>query len=277
VIDQHSLAANYELLDFGDGRILERFAGYCVDRPAPVAANHKPAMPSAWQQAAARFERRNDGGGTWQIRQPPPDPWRLAHGRLLLELGLTPAGQVGVFAEQIPQWRWLEKALSGTTSERRVLNLFGYTGAGTLQTAALGATVTHVDASSAAVAWARRNAAWSMLQDAPIRWLVEDGPTVVRRELTRVRRYHGVILDPPSYGHGPDGQPWKIDRDLHALLADCMRLLTGPRPFVVLTCHTIGYDRDTLVRLLGEHVCDQVEAGDLGVTTSGAYARWIGR
>jgi 23S rRNA (cytosine1962-C5)-methyltransferase len=222
-----------------------------------------------------------------------PDPWVVRvplaadRGRsaITLEVRPAPSGQTGVFLEQVPQWQWLYRS---TPRGCRVLSLFAHSGAATLTLAAAGAEVVHVDASKQATALARRNAAASTLNAAPIRWLCEDARGFVARELRRGGRYDGVVLDPPSWGHGPKGQAFAIDRDLEPLLADLARLLgpdrgSGPRGPLLITCHSPRWHhrrlRDTLAGAFHLSAC---ESGRLSCTDAtgrdlplGDYARHI--
>ncbi len=266
---------SYALIDVGAGGRLERFGDRIVDRPAPAALDDR-SDPAAWRDADLRFDREHGwtgpaaAAGSWTTALDGP-------GRdLTLELRPTDAGQVGFFPEHLAMLPWLAGRDAAT-----VLNLFAYTGLATLALARDGAAVTHVDASRPAVAWARRNAALSGLADRPVRWIVDDAPGFVRREQRRGRRYGGLVLDPPSYGHGPDGRPWTMDA-LPELLAACRGLLE-PGAFVLLTAHTPGYDAERLSRLLGDGIGRpprEIEAGDLALRTAdgrvlalGAFAR----
>ncbi len=258
---------DYELLDFGGGRRLERFGPHVISRPSPAASAPQVARPDLWQSATAEFivresptpkERTDNGGGqrgAWCPDRALPERWTIDCGPLRLELKPTDFGHLGVFPEQLVNWRWLAEQLhagaDGALEPRRVLNLFAYTGASTLAAAAAGAHVTHVDSSRSAVAWARRNAELSGLAEAPVRWIVEDAARFVRRELNRSRRYDGVVLDPPSYGHGPAGQAWKIEEHLSELLTLCGKLLND-RPFVLLSCHTPSVTADVAATLIAE-------------------------
>jgi 23S rRNA (cytosine1962-C5)-methyltransferase len=240
----------YELLDFGDGRRLERFGEIVVDRPCPAADACARSMPDVWNRADIRYERSADGSGNWKQRRQGPDHWTVRHQAIRFELRPTPLGQLGIFPEQAGNWDWIEARVRRAGRALRVLNLFAYTGGATLAAAAAGAEVVHVDASKPVVAWARRNAAQSNLAAAPIRWIVEDAQRFVERETRRGRRYEAIILDPPSYGHGPSGTPWKIERDLDSLLARCAAVLAEPAAFVLLTCHTPALGPSRLKRVL---------------------------
>ena len=266
-------SAQYELLDFGRGRKLERFGGIIVNRPSPAAESAACSQPQLWQTADASYQRAGGERGVWQYRSDSPERWSIRLGQLMLELRLTEAGQVGLFPEQSDNWRWIAEQVRGSTepTARRILNLFAYTGASTLAAAAAGAQVVHVDAARTSVAWARRNAELSGLADLPIRWIVEDVRKFVQRELKRGNRYDAVILDPPTYGHGPRGEAWKFDEHLPALLAACGELLAEQGQFLLLTCHAPGVEpRDLEVLLRDAGALPRsahFDAGDLTIAT----------
>jgi 23S rRNA (cytosine1962-C5)-methyltransferase len=259
------------LVDFGTApggaaRRLECLGGVLVDRPLLIPDTPARRLPAVWTQATAAF--REDGG--WDFSVPPPDPWLVhvplaasgAEAAIALEVRPAPSGQIGVFLEQVPQWQWLFRA---TPRGSRVLSLFAHSGAATLAAAAASAEVVHVDASKQATALARRNAAASGLAAAPIRWLCEDARGFVAREVRRGAAYDAVVLDPPSWGHGPKGQAFSIDRDLVPLLAEVARLLDPARAagrpgLVLLTCHSPRWHqrrlRDTLAEAVSLPRCD---------------------
>ena len=303
--------ASYALLDVGDLRRLERFGARVLDRPAQSEGGFPPRDPDAWATADARFEPAADGTGRWIVAVPGADaPWTVVVAGLTFELRLAPSGQVGCFPEQVPNWRWIADRLGAPAEvgrpvaaaggeadrsgiavddSREVLNLFAYTGGSTLAAARSGARVVHVDAGRAAVAWARRNAGLSDLAAAPIRWIVDDALAFTRREARRERRYAGIVLDPPSFGHGPGGRPWQLETGLAELLEACAAILARQRAFVVLTAHTPGFGPDRLAEMLetallaeGHTPRDGVlEAGELGLVAAtgrtldlGAVVRW---
>ena len=273
----------YELIDVGGGARLERFGERLVDRTHPGAYGDR-ADPGAWADATL-FHVPGEG---WHGVDA-ADPWTIRLHGLTVELRATDTGQVGVFPEQAPSWDWLERAVRARTDGEHtpaVLNLFAYTGLSTLVAAAAGATVAHVDASRPAVTWARRNAELSGFADRPIRWLVDDAASFVARELRRGRTYDGVVLDPPSYGHGRGGRAWRLEDDLEVLLAQCARLVRDRGGFVLLTAHTPGFGPAELSAALARSLrvpVAGIEAGNLDLTARsgrrlelGAYARWPG-
>ena len=236
---------DYALLDAGDGRRLERFGVVVLDRPAPAAEGAPRRLPDAWGAAAARYERGVGGrAGRWVPEGAVPERWTVVIRGLPMELRPTPAGQVGLFPEHaaVAAWAADEAEAIATAGGRpaAVLNLFAYTGLASLALARAGARVVHVDASRPAVAWARHNAALAGLADRPIRWLVEDAARFVARETRRGQRYDGVVLDPPTYGHGPGGGAWRLAEDLEPLLAAIRPLLARGPWFVACTAHATG-------------------------------------
>ena len=249
-------STEYQLLDFGDARRLERFGGLTLDRPCPAAEGVHRADPDAWQNVDGQFERsdgdRSDGDrGRWFSLGHLPEQWTVSHGLITFELQCTPAGHLGLFPEQAANWDWIAE-LVGRRGPCNVLNLFAYTGGSTLAAAAAGARVVHVDAAQNTLRWARRNAELSGMGEKPVRWIAEDAMKFVRRELKRGNRYEAVILDPPSYGHGPRGEVWQASKHLTGLLAMCGELTAGRRQFILLTCHTPGFDPAKLKRIATE-------------------------
>ncbi len=251
----------YQLVDFGQGRKLERFAGHLIERPSPASDQARPQHPAAWKGVVASFLATTSGGGRWRLSGELPEPWIIRHRAVQLELRPTDFGHLGVFPEQAENWQWIDRQVRRRRDPLRVLNLFGYTGGSTLAAAAAGASVVHVDASAPAVRWARGNAELSGLDDHPIRWIVEDARKFVRREVKRGNQYEAIVLDPPSYGHGPQGQAWQIQRDLLPLLQDCRQLLSPQPAFVLLTCHSPQHEPPLLEALLSDTLFGSCAAG----------------
>ncbi len=252
------------ILDFGcdsegTGRRLEHLAGVVVDRPLPATQADR-RQEDLWKTATVVFHESSRGQGHWDIRGRLPDPWQveisLTGGPLYLAVRPAPSGQVGVFLEQQSQWQWLTQV---TPPGSRVLSLFAHSGAASLALAQAGAEVVHVDSSRQAIDLARTNATASGLDAAPIRWICEDAQRFVARELRRGNRYDGIVLDPPSWGHGPKGEAFAIDRDLPSLLADCGQVLhdesSGP---VLLSAHSPGWPPHRLQAILHQSVASRM-------------------
>jgi 23S rRNA (cytosine1962-C5)-methyltransferase len=280
----------YDLLDSGNGRKLERFGAYVLARPCAQAV-WRPRRPvSDWEAAHASFDR--DEGNRWRRRERLPDQWNIALDGLRFRLGGTDFGHLGIFPEQRESWRWIDATVRHARAAApekpvRVLNLFAHSGGSTLAAARAGAEVCHLDASAGMVEWARANAALNQLEEAPIRWIVEDARKFLGREIRRGRRYEGIILDPPSFGRGAKGEVYKIERDLPRTLDLCRQLLADPPRFLLLSTHTPGMTPVALENLLAERLDDArgaIERGEMvlagadGVrpVPSGCMARWTG-
>jgi 23S rRNA (cytosine1962-C5)-methyltransferase len=236
---------DYRLLDSGHGRKLERFSSIIVDRPEPQALWRPRLTPERWSEAHAVFSAESDEeAGKWRRDKPVPASWPIALEGITMLGRLGSFRHLGLFPEQLPHWLWMRTAIEQARhrlgGERpRVLTLFAYTGAASLLAVRAGAEVVHVDASKKAIAWARENQAASGLTDAPIRWIVEDARKFVAREVRRGRTYHIVLVDPPKFGRGPEGEIWELFEHLAPLLGDCARLLDRKSAALVLTAYAI--------------------------------------
>jgi len=277
--------SNYELIDFGEGRKLERFGEVVFDRPAPAAEHARKGDAEQWQTADVVFEKTSETEGVWNSKTELPESWTLDFGKFRMLLQPTPFGHLGLFPEQVPNWDWIGRQVAKSKSTTRVLNLFAYTGGATLAAASAGAEVVHIDSAKNVVAWAKRNAELSGLQNAPVRWITEDATRFVEREIKRGNRYQGLILDPPSYGHGPSGQVWKIQKHLLPLLKNCRQILTDDFRFIVLTCHSPGFGPAELQASLADAIFGDCRSGaiasELFLSTragrklpAGTVARW---
>jgi 23S rRNA (cytosine1962-C5)-methyltransferase len=249
---QHAQSTNYQLLDFGSGRKLEQFGPVVLDRLCPAAEGVALRSSGLWRDSNLKLPEQ--ANSMPRMREPwlvsfPLDAESAAGSSLRFQLKVTPFGHVGVFPEQLQHWRWLSQLGSKWQSaaeaqgeqarKLKALNLFAYTGGSTMALAFGGAEVVHVDASAPAVAWARSNAQLNELEQHPIRWIVEDARKFVQREIRRGSSYDIVVLDPPSYGHGPTGKPWDLATEWTELLAGCMELLKHSlRPRLLWTGHS---------------------------------------
>ena len=245
---------DYELIDSGDGRKLERFGKYLLARPCSQAMWRPALSATEWGRADATFDRED--GNNWHGRSNLPKEWQIATAGIRFKLGGTDFGHLGIFPEQRAQWRWIrEKVKASGEGEGRkisVLNLFAYSGGSTMAAALGGAEVCHLDASKGMVEWARNNARLNGLADRPIRWIVDDAHKFMRREVRRGRRYDGIILDPPSFGRGAGGEMYKIERDLKDTLGLVKELLTDRPAFVLFSSHTPGLSVQVAENILGQ-------------------------
>ena len=239
---------DYELIDSGDFEKLERFGRWVTRRPEPQAIWHKSLSEEEWRRLATASFRREAGSeerGKWALSPRQPEQWRISQrvgeGRITLRLGLTSFKHVGVFPEQAENWNFIFESVKGLQKggiqRPKVLNMFAYTGGASLAAAAAGAEVTHVDSVKQCISWARENMEQSGLEG--IRWVVEDALKFARREVKRGHRYEGIILDPPAYGRGPEGEKWVLEQNISEMLALCGELL-APNGFLVLNLYSMG-------------------------------------
>ena len=276
----------YELLDSGAGRKLERFGRVTLARPCAQAVWRPSLPPEAWARADASFDRED--GNRWTDRARLPDHWTIAVDGTRFHLATTDFGHLGIFPEQRAQWAWLRKTVASAAAARgaeppSVLNLFAYSGGSSLACARAGARVTHLDASRGMVDWASENAKLNGLDT--IRWIVDDAHKFLRREARRGRRYDGVILDPPSFGRGGNGETYVIERDLMDTLDLCRSVLSERPLFVLLSAHTPGCGPQVLENALRQALAglggsfatgEMLLEGAPGVLPlpSGTWARW---
>ncbi|HKV60834.1 MAG TPA: class I SAM-dependent methyltransferase [Candidatus Acidoferrum sp.] len=230
--------SDYQLLDSGNAKKLERFGEFTLIRPEPQAKWAPVLSPAHWEAANGEFTKTGTGRqGEWKLGKSLPKRWVLERNNLKFWLQPSPSGHVGVFPDQACHWDWLAELMKHACAPVKVLSLFGHTGLATLAVSATCAEVTHVDSSRKAVAWARENQALSRLSERPIRWIVEDALTFVRREGRRGNRYDAMIIDPPRFGRGPDGQIWKLDKALPELLSACASILSKSPAFLLLNVY----------------------------------------
>jgi len=276
--------SDYGLIDSGDGRKLERYGRFRFVRPEPQAL-WSPAG-SDWKATGEFLPGADeDGGGRWRFGEPTPsEGWTLKWDDIAFTAQTTPFRHLGFFPDMMPVWSWMRDRIADVDSPE-CLNLFGYTGVGTLALASKGARMVHVDASKKSVEAARANAALSGLSDAPIRWMTDDASKFVAREVRRARRYDGILLDPPKYGRGPEGEIWRLEEDLPGLIAGCRRLLDENSRYLFLTVYAVRMSALAIGEMLAQAFADlpgTVEAGELGVRDearglvlpTAIWARW---
>lgn len=234
---------DYELLDMANGEKLEKWGDYILIRPDPQIIWKEKTNPKLWEKAYARYIRSNSGGGHWQVLKKLPDAWKICYGNL--KFNVKPMGfkHTGLFPEQSTNWDYIIEKISNETKKNKevnVLNLFAYTGGATVASAYAGAKVCHVDSSQGMTTWAKENCAMSGLKDKPIRFIVDDVIKFVRREIRRGNKYDVIIMDPPSYGRGKNGEVWSIEKDLYDLLILCSQVLSKKPLFVIINTYTGG-------------------------------------
>jgi len=288
---------DYEVLDTSSGEKLERWGQYILVRPDPQVIWNTPKNTKEWKKPNGHYHRSSKGGGEWEFFHLPKE-WNISYSQKqerTLTFHLKPFSfkHTGLFPEQAVNWDWfssiiLEALKKNPARSIKVLNLFAYTGGATLSAAAVGAHVTHVDASKGMVGWAKENAAASGLSDAPIRWLVDDCVKFVEREIRRGNTYDAIIMDPPSYGRGPKGEIWKIEESIFPFLELTTKILSAQPLFFLLNSYTTGLQPAVLSYMMNTAIVPKfggrVEASEIGLPVSstrlvlpcGASGRWIG-
>ena len=272
--------ADWGLIDSGNGEKYERYGRYRVARPEPQAM-WSPSL-SEWDPDATFVPGSDeDGGGRWVQHRPVDPQWPLGRDGVRFHASLTPFRHLGFFPDMAPQWDWMR----ARAEDADVLNLFGYTGVGSLLLSEAGARLVHVDASKKSVEQGKENAALSGMGDRPIRWIVDDAAKFTAREVRRERRYDGILLDPPKFGRGPTGEVWRLEENLAPLLADCRRLLDANSRFLVLTVYAVRMSAlaigELVQQTLGE-LGGNVECGEMAVREesrglllpTAIFARW---
>jgi 23S rRNA (cytosine1962-C5)-methyltransferase len=272
---------DYGLIDCGDGRKYERYGGFLVVRPEPQAM-WAPAQ-TKWDPHATFLPGADeDGGGRWVEHRPVPRQWELSRGAVRFNAALTPFRHLAFFPDMAPQWDWMRERAD---ADSEMLNLFGYTGVGSLMLSEAGARLVHVDASKKSVEAGRANARLSGLADRPIRWMVDDAAKFTAREVRRGRRYDGILLDPPKFGRGPEGEVWRLEHHLAPLVAECRKLLDRNSRFLVLTVYAVRMSALAIGELLSQALADlggKVEVGEMAVREearglllpTAIFARW---
>ena len=271
---------DWGLIDCGNGQKLERYGAVTVARPEPQAM-WAPALEDWSPDATFVPGSDEEGGGRWVQHRDVPMQWGLGRGRVRFNASLTPFRHLGFFPDMAPQWDWMRER----SGDADVLNLFGYTGVGTLQLIDAGARLVHVDASKKSVEGGKENAVLSGLSDRPIRWMVDDASKFTAREVRRGRRYDGILLDPPKFGRGPTGEVWRLEENLAPLLADCRELLDEDSRFLVLTVYAVRMSALAIGELVKQVLGDlggRVEMGEMAVVEesrglllpTAIFARW---
>lgn len=279
---------DYQLLDTSRGEKLETWGNVVLIRPDPQIIWNTPRTDPRWRTANARYLRTNTGGGSWEVYHAAPEIWSIGYGDLKFNIKTMGFKHTGLFPEQAVNWELLDRVIRNSGRELKVLNLFAYTGGATLAALNAGAHVTHVDASKGMVTWARENAVLSRLSDRPVRWLVDDCIKFVKREIRRGNKYDIIIMDPPSYGRGPNGEIWKLEDQIYEFTELCAQLLSEEPVMFILNSYTTGLSPSVMEYILKAVVSDamggHVESDEIGlpvvgtdkILPCGATSIWFG-
>lgn len=278
--------SDYELLDMADGKKLERWGRYVLNRPDPQIIWTDKLHPELWKKACATYHRSNKGGGNWENHDFVPDNWRIKYKELTFNIKQMGFKHTGLFPEQAVNWDYMIDKIKGSGRKIKVLNLFAYTGGATVACAYAGADVVHVDSSKGMTQWAKENLASSNLTDRYVRFIVDDCVKFVGREIRRGNRYDAIVMDPPSYGRGANGEVWNIEENLYPLIKLCEQVLSDNPLFFLINSYTAGLSPKVLENVLNMTINKKfqgrVTSGEVGlmvksselVLPCGIYGLW---
>lgn len=274
---------DYEILDMANGEKLERWNNKILIRPDPQIIWKEKTFPKKWEKADARYARSNTGGGHWDIKTKLPPSWQIKYKNLTFNIKPMGFKHTGIFPEQAVNWDWMMDKISKTIKEEKrevkVLNLFAYTGGATVACLAAGASVCHVDSSKGMVAWAKENVESSGLKERPVRYIVDDVIKFVNREIRRGNKYDAIIMDPPSYGRGANGEVWKFEENIPELVSLCMQILSENPVFFLINSYTTGISSTVLENILRMNINKKTinkqkkpifENGEIGLPMTGS-------
>lgn len=277
---------DYEILDMANGEKLERWKDIILVRPDPQIIWEQKTFPEKWKNANARYQRSSTGGGAWQYQKKLPNSWQVKYKELTFHIKPMGFKHTGLFPEQAVNWDWMISKIQNEKREIKVLNLFAYTGGATVACGYAGASVCHVDSSKGMVAWAKENVQASGLANRPIRYIVDDVTKFVSREIRRGNKYDAIIMDPPSYGRGTNGEIWKFEENIGELVKLCTQVLSDKPLFFLINSYTTGTSSVVLENILkltvGKKYQGKVTSGEIGLPMSnsnltlpcGIYGRW---
>ena len=277
---------DYEILDMADGEKLERWGNIILIRPDPQIIWKEKSFPEKWKNANAKYNRSNTGGGNWNFIKPLPKSWQIKYKDLTFNIKPMGFKHTGIFPEQAVNWDWMMNKIKDSARDIKVLNLFAYTGGASVACLKAGASVCHVDSSKGMCEWAKENVASSGLRDKPIRFLVDDVVKFVNREIRRGNKYDAIIMDPPSYGRGTNGEVWKFEDNIADLVKLCMNVLSDRPLFFLINSYTTGISSQVLENLLRMNISKKAKGrfshGELGLPMTnskmilpcGIYGRW---
>ena len=257
---------DYEILDMADGMKLERWKDIFLVRPDPQIIWKEKSHPELWSKADATYIRSNKGGGSWQFKKRLPNNWEIKYKNLTFNIKPMGFKHTGIFPEQAVNWDFMIDKIKNAGREINVLNLFAYTGGASVACLSAGAKVVHVDSSRGMVTWAKENVTSSGLQDRPIRFLIDDVNKFVAREIRRGNTYDAIIMDPPSYGRGTNGEVWQFEDSISPLVSNCMKILSDKPLFFLINSYTTGISSQVLENIL------KLEAGKANKLRGGKFA-----
>ena len=275
---------DYEILDMANGEKLERWKDVILARPDPQIIWKEKTFPDKWKKTNARYHRSSTGGGSWQYEKKMPESWKIQYKNLTFQIKPMGFKHTGLFPEQAVNWDWMMDKIAKANRPIRVLNLFAYTGGATVACLAAGASVCHVDSSKGMVTWAKENVAASGIADKPVRYIIDDVNKFVNREIRRGNQYDAIIMDPPSYGRGTNGEVWKFEENIDDLVNLCTKVLSDDPLFFLINSYTTGISSTVLADILQMAISKKgtVTAGEIGLPMTGSslvlpcgiFGRW---
>ena len=275
---------DYEILDMANGEKLERWGNVILIRPDPQIIWKNKSFPDKWNMANARYNRSSSGGGGWKYNKKMPENWKIKYKDLTFNIKPMGFKHTGLFPEQAVNWDWMISKIKNEKREINVLNLFAYTGGATVACSYAGAKVCHVDSSKGMTTWAKENLATSGLADRPVRFIVDDVVKFVNREIRRGHKYDGIVMDPPSYGRGANGEVWKFEDNISELVELCSKVLSDDPLFFLINSYTTGISSQVLENILRLNIKKngKITHGEIGLPMTdsklilpcGIYGRW---
>ncbi len=277
---------DYEILDMANGEKLERWKDIILARPDPQIIWKEKSFTEKWKQVNARYMRSNTGGGHWEYTKKVPNNWQVKYKNLTFNIKPMGFKHTGLFPEQAVNWDWMIAKIQNAKRNIKVLNLFAYTGGATVACSYAGAEVCHVDSSKGMTTWAKENLASSGLQNRPVRFIVDDVVKFVNREIRRGNKYDAIIMDPPSYGRGTNGEVWKFEENIADLVELCSKVLSDKPLFFLINSYTTGISSTVLENILklnvGKKYKGKLSSGEIGLPMTnsnlilpcGIYGRW---
>ena len=275
---------DYEILDMANGEKLERWGNVYLIRPDPQIIWKNKSFPNKWKDANAKYNRSSTGGGSWQYNKKVPENWKIKYKDLTFNIKPMGFKHTGLFPEQAVNWDWMISKIKNAKRDIKVLNLFAYTGGATVACSYAGASVCHVDSSKGMTTWAKENIASSGLSNRPVRFIVDDVVKFVNREIRRENKYDAIIMDPPSYGRGTNGEVWKFEENIEELVELCSKVLTDEPLFFLINSYTTGISSMVLENILRLNIKKKgkISHGELGLPMTnsklilpcGIYGRW---